>query len=106
MTLSTLYMMQMNASAMQTGTAMPDKLSRDILYTLVVLMVLDLVFLFYAIYCLVDCSQNQSFPPYLTILLFILMFVPGLGFAVALGIIVYHLAIGCGKRSKLAFAFF
>ena len=104
MTLSTMYMIQLNTAAVKTGT-MPAKLSRDILYTLIVLMVLDLVFLFYAIYCLVECSQSSSWPSYLTILLFILMFVPGLGFATALGIIVYHLAVGCSKP-KLAFAFF
>lgn len=105
MTLSTIYIMQLNAAAAKTGAVNP-RITKDLLYTIVVLMVLDLVFLFYAIYCLVDCSQNQSWPPYFVVLLFILMFVPGLGFATALGIIVYHLAIGCGKPAKLAFSFY
>ena len=106
MTLSTIYMMQLNASAAKTGDV--AKLAKDILYTVVVLMVLDLVVLFYAIYCLVECSQNQSWPPYFTVLLFVLMFVPGLGFATALGVIVYHLAVGCGKSksTNLAFSFY
>ena len=105
MTLSTIYAMQMNASVANTGQQMQAKVAKDFMYTLIVLMVLDLTVLLYAIYCLVECSQNGSWPPYLTILLFILMFVPGLGFATALGVIVYHLAIGCSKP-KLAFSFF
>ena len=105
MSLSTLYMLQAKASATKTGGHMPVKMAKDMLYTLIVLMVLDLVFLFYAIHCLVVCSQANSWSPVITVLLFVLLFVPGLGFATALGIIVYHLAVGCEKKS-LAFSFY
>ena len=114
MSLSSVYLMSVKSGAQaptkdSDGKILilpaPQESLKNIVFTLVVMMVLDIVFLFYAIHCLVECSHSQSWPIWLTLLLFILLFTPGLGFTVALGIIVYHLAVGC-SQPKLAFSFY
>ena len=114
MSLASIYLMSIKTEAQASAKdddekililPPPQETLKNIVFTLVVMMVLDIVFIFYAIHCLVECSHAQSWPIWLTLLMFILLFVPGLGFSVSLGIIVYHLALGCGQP-KLSFSFY
>lgn len=62
----------------------------------IIAVIIDLVFVFYALWCLF----NSHLPWYLTALLIVCMLYPGLGFMVAIGIIVYYHMVVLKKESK------
>jgi len=93
--LSSAYLLSVKSQPPTMDKHAIDNIAGAIVLTTVVLIVIDLIFLIYAIHCLVQCSQSQKWPVWVTVFLFILLFTPALGFAVCIGIIVYHLASGC-----------
>jgi hypothetical protein len=63
----------------------------------VLLLFIDLIIMFYAIYCLLDSKLEW----YVTLLILILMFSPGLGFITSIGIIFYYHSVVLVKRQAL-----
>ena len=81
----------------------PD--SRQAIIFLIVLVIVDLIILITAIHYIIECSRMRGWSPLVTLLLIILLFTPGIGGILSIGIIIYGLAGGC-KPNKLAFKFF
>lgn len=59
-----------------------------VLRTFLFILVIDLIFIAFAMYCLF----TSGIPPFIVVLLFLAMLTPGIGFIVAVGVIVYHFA--------------
>lgn len=55
-----------------------------------VLFVIQIVFAFFAIAALVKCSDLGKIPPWATIVIAVLFFVPDLGLLAAIGVIAYY----------------
>lgn len=66
-------------------TSLPSGV-RNSVVIFMLLVVIDLLLLIYALYCLFDLKLQW----YYTALIIILMFTPGIGFVVELGVIMYH----------------
>lgn len=66
---------------------------KDVLTMILVLLLIDIIISLYAIYCLSICVRNGKMPIWLAIILGILIFTPGLGFIISIGIIAYHFAM-------------
>jgi hypothetical protein len=64
---------------------------------IVLLLFIDLIIMFYAIYCLLDSKLEW----YVTLFILILMFSPGLGFITSIGIIFYYHFVVLVKRQAL-----
>lgn len=79
-------------------------MAKDFLIILLVLLVVDIIIVVTAIHYIMACSQTGNWNMMLTILLIILLFIPGYGTLLALGFILYGLAGGC--KPKLSFAFY
>jgi hypothetical protein len=68
---------------------MDDQTIKDLQIFLVIfilLLVIDLIIMFYAIYCLF----NSNLEWYITLFILLLMFSPGFGFFTSIGIIFYY----------------
>lgn len=65
------------------------------------LLVLDIAVMVYAFYCLIDCTRADSMNTVVAVLLGFLMFSPGAGFLVQVGVIIYH-SIYCSKKKQEA----
>lgn len=108
--LSTAYIITQKQSPEMTNQGIvvrpiPHHAVRDILLVFVLLLVIDIAILVYAIHSAISCGQANNWPTLVVLLLILLMFAPGVGFVVQLGVIIYHLASGCDKP-KLAFSFY
>ena len=100
--LSTALLM---ASAPATkGDGQKKKMSpaeaKGFLLAFVLFLIIDLALLIYTLYCLFECK----FAWYINVLVILLLLSPGLGFIVALSVIVYHYTT-CGKAQKPSFEF-
>ena len=62
----------------------------SIITLILILFILDITLLVYTIYCLNDLVIKGVIQPWLAIILGALLFSPGTGSLVAIGIIVYH----------------
>jgi hypothetical protein len=69
---------------------------KSCLVLFIIAVLIDLVFVFYALYCLF----NSHLPWYLTTLLILCMLYPGLGFIVSIGIIIYYHTVVLKKNVK------
>jgi len=58
----------------------------------ILILVIDIIFIAFAMYCLF----TSGISPLIMVLLFIAMLTPGIGFIVAIGVIVYHFS----KKNK------
>ena len=65
------------------------------------LLVLDIALMVYAFYSLLECVHHDTLAVPLAVFLGILMFIPGTGFLVQIGVIIYHSAY-CKTRSAVA----
>ena len=97
--LSTTYLM--NASAPpdknhEKHKKHKEKVMRDIVIVFFALLILDLAFIIYSVHCIFNCSEMKKWPIMLTILLMIMLFLPGIGTLTALGIIIYN-HLSCQK---------
>ena len=60
-----------------------------IMIFIIVFLILDLIFIVYAIHCLISCVHAKLIPTWALVVLILLFFVPGLGFIICIGVIVY-----------------
>lgn len=70
-----------------------------IIMMILFLLILDIMLIVYAIYCLSDCAKKGKMPIWLAIVLGIMLFSPGVGSFVAIGAIIYHLTV-CDKNDE------
>lgn len=71
---------------------------KDVITMILVLFLIDIIVSLYAIYCMSICVRRGKIPVWLAIVLGILIFSPGLGFMISIGIIAYHFAM-CGNKT-------
>ena len=68
-----------------TNASLPSGIRGDVI-VFILLVIIDLAVIIYSLYCLFDLKLQW----YVTVLLVILMFSPGFGFAAQLGVIAYY----------------
>ena len=74
---------------------------KKVILIFLLLIVLDLVIVIYALYCLF----SSHLPWYLTVLLIVLLFCPYIGFFTAIGVIVYY-HVNKKKHNTYSFEFY
>ena len=91
-----------------TGPSGPmDKtIARDLIVLVVVAVIIDLVVLIFAIHYILECAKNNKWNPLITLLLIMMLFLPGIGGALAIAIIIYGVTGGCKPAQPLSFSFF
>lgn len=77
--------------------------AKDFLIILLVLLIVDIIVIVTAIHYIMKCSHTGNWNMMLTILLIILLFIPGYGTLLAVGFILYGLAGGCNPKLQFAF---
>ena len=99
------YACNLNTEGYDDSQKMTDAL-KGCITLFVIAVIIDLVFVFYALWCLFQ----SKLPWYLTAFLIVCMLYPGLGFMVSIGIIVYYHMVVLQKQStsevKEAFYFY
>ena len=98
--LSTAYLTTAPPPTAPEGTPMNKAQAQKILMIFLVLFLVDMVLLIYTLYCLFSCQ----FEWYVTLLLLVCVFTPGMGTFVDLGIIWYH-HTHCAVRQPMSFEF-
>ena len=83
-----------------------EKFARDFIIFLIVVAIIDILIIISAVHYILECSKAQNWNMWITVILIILLFAPGIGTALALAIIIYGLAGGCAPNPKLSFSFF
>jgi|LakMenEpi03Aug12_release.lakeMendotaPanAssembly.Ray.scaffolds.fasta_scaffold388119_2 hypothetical protein len=107
--LSTAYALSVKSTASPTGAVTPEEkyAVNAIVSIFLLLLVVDIAIEIFAIYALIKCSEVKKWPAYVPILLVLAMIMlPGIGWTIAIGVIIYYFASGCNSQQKLAFSFY
>ncbi len=84
-----------------------SKTTNKIVSVFLLLLVVDIAVMIFAIYAIIKCSEFKQWPSYVPILLVLAMIMlPGVGWVIAVGAIIYYFASGCHSQPKLAFSFY
>jgi hypothetical protein len=78
----------------------------SIVSVFLLLLVIDIAIMIFAIYAVIKCSEVKKWPAYVPILIVLAIMLPGIGFTIAIGVIIYYFASGCNSQQKLAFSFY
>lgn len=78
---------------------------KDFLIIIVVYIIIRIIILIWAIHCILTCASSRGWNSLVAFLLIVLLFIPGLGDAICIGIIIYYYASGCHKKN-LSFTFY
>lgn len=107
--LSSAYLLSVNGSSKNTMNPKDAKnfkrAVKDIVAFFIATLIIDILFIVWAVHCIIKCSHANGWSSYFTLILILLLFTPVLGFAVCIGVIVYCVASGCDKP-KMAFEFY
>jgi len=82
------------------------KIFKDVIAIIVLLIIVDIIILIFAIHYILECAKAHNWSPLVTLLLIILLFSPGIGGILSIGIIIYGLSGGCSKPKQLSFSFY
>lgn len=107
--LSTAYALSVKSTASPTGVVTPQEKHavNTIVTVFLLLLVIDIAIMIFAIYAVIKCSEVKHWPAYVPILLVLAMIMlPGIGWTIAIGVIIYYFASGCSSQPKLAFSFY
>lgn len=107
--LSTAYALSVKSTASPTGVVTPQEKHAvsAIVSVFLLLLVIDIAIMIFAIYAVIKCSEVKKWPAYVPILLVLAMIMlPGIGWTIAIGVIIYYFASGCNSQQKLAFSFY
>jgi hypothetical protein len=83
-----------------------EKFVRDFIIFIIVVAIIDILIIILAVHYILECSKAQNWNMWITVILIILLFAPGVGTALGMAIIIYGLAGGCAPNPKLSFSFF
>ena len=109
MSMSSVYYMNAVSPIQMAANSTPGPLQTEdvksavkkVILIFLLLIVLDLVIVIYALYCLF----SSHLPWYLTVLLIVLLFCPYIGFFTAIGVIVYY-HVNKKKHNTYSFEFY
>jgi hypothetical protein len=106
--LSTAYALTVKSTASPTGVVTPQekRTVSAIVSVFLLLLVIDIAIMIFAIYAIIKCSEVKKWPAYVPILIVLAIMLPGIGFTIAIGVIIYYFASGCNSQQKLAFSFY
>lgn len=83
-----------------------DNSFREFIIFLIVIAIIDILIIIIAVHYLLECSKAQGWDMWITTILIIMLFAPGVGLILAIAIIIYGLAGGCSPSPKMSFSFF
>lgn len=74
-----------------------EKFVRDFIIFIIVVAIIDILILILAVHYILECSKAQNWNMWITVILIILLFAPGIGLVLGFAIIIYGLAGGCAR---------
>lgn len=89
----------------QNGNCDGKSISREAIIAIVIFIIIDIFIMCLAIHYIIKCSETRGWGTGMIVLLILLMFVPGIGPIVTLGILLYALFDGCDQK-QMSFKFY